>query len=351
MKMKIAFFDAKSYEISYFNEANKKFGFEITYHKQLISPDNTILARGSNVLCAFVNDQITAPIIDDLYEQGIRLIALRCAGYNNVDFAAAFGKIHVVRVPGYSPYAVAEHCVALIMSLNRKIHRAYFRTRDANFSLNGLMGYDLHGKTAGIIGTGRIGKVLITILRGFGMHVLAFDPHPDIEFEKYSGCRYVTVNEIFSSADILSLNCPLSKETEYLINKETIDAMKKGVMIINTGRGKLIKTQDLIKGLKSGKVGAAGLDVYEEESDYFFKDHSNEVMNDDMLARLLSFPNVIVTSHQAFFTHEAYTNITEMTLQNIDDFRTNKMPHPNEICYRCSSANPQCHRKDGIACF
>jgi D-lactate dehydrogenase len=324
MKTRIAFFDTKPYDKDSFNEINKKYGFEITYFRYHLTPDNIILAQNSDVVIVFVNDIIDKSMIDQLYSFGVRLIALRCSGFNNIDIKAALGKIRIVRVPAYSPNAIAEHTIALMMTLNRKIHRAYFRTRDANFALNGLLGFDMYKKIAGIIGTGNIGKALIKILSGFDMEVLAYDPYPDKDFASENNMKYVSLEELFIRSEIISLNCPLRKETEYIINKNTIDLMKKGVMLINTGRGKLIKTYDLIQGLKSGKIGSAGLDVYEEESHYFFEDLSNKVLTDDILARLLTFNNVIITSHQGFFTKEALYNIASTSLENINEFLLGK---------------------------
>lgn len=334
--VKIAFFDAKPYDIESFNESNIKYNFNIKYFKFHFTPDNVILANGYDAVVVFVNDTINSEMIIKLNESGVKLIALRSAGFNNVDLKAALNKIRVVRVPAYSPNAVAEHTVALMLTLNRKIHRAYFRTRDANFSLNGLLGFDMYGKTAGVIGTGKIGKSLIRILRGFGMDVLSYDNYPDEHFASESGCTYVPLKKLFKESDIISLNCPLTKETEYMINTDTITEMKKGVMLINTGRGKLIRTADLIEGLKSGQVGSAGLDVYEEESQFFFEDLSDRILEDDVLARLLSFNNVIITSHQGFFTHEAIHNIAETTLKNIDDFFSGRKLE-NEVCYNCQN--------------
>lgn len=351
MSVKIAFFDSKPYDKESFELINKKYGYEIKYFKYHLSAESVTLAQGYNVVCAFVNDVISAEIIDKLYSYGVELIALRSAGYNNVDFKAAMNKIHVVRVPAYSPHAIAEHAVALMLSLNRKIHRAYYRTRDANFALQGLLGFDFNGKIAGVIGTGKIGKVLIKILKGFDMEVLAYDLYPDQNYAKEIGFKYTDLNTLISASDIISLNCPLTKETEYLINEKTIAKMKDGVMIINTGRGKLIKTADLIDAIKSEKVGAAGLDVYEEESEYFFEDRSDDVILDDILARLLTFNNVIVTSHQGFFTREALANIAETTLQNISDFeKGNYMA--NEICYQCSLMGKEaCLKNEKKRCF
>ncbi len=334
MKPKIAFFDTKPYDKEYFNEINKTYHFDITYFRYHLTPENIVLAKGFNIIIIFVNDLINGKMMKTLADYGIKLIALRSSGFNNIDLKSALGKIKVVRVPAYSPNAIAEHTVALMLSLNRKIHRAYFRTRDANFSLNGLLGFDMYGKTAGVIGTGRIGKALIKILKGFDMKVIAFDKYPDDEFARATQFDYLPLEEIFKQSDIISLNCPLTTETEYLINRNTIALMKKGVMIINTGRGKLIKTSDLIQALKSGKVGSAGLDVYEEESKFFFEDLSDRVLTDDVLARLLTFNNVIITSHQGFFTREALYNIAQTTMQNIQDFIDNK-PLVNEVCFNC----------------
>ena len=320
MSVKVAFFDTKSYDESSFKKVNQKFGFDIKYFKGHLNIDNVALTKGIDVACIFVNAVADAPVIDELVANGVKVIALRCAGYNNVDLNAARNRIKVVRVPAYSPYAVAEHTLALMLTLNRKTHRAYNRTREGNFALSGLMGFDMHGKTAGIIGTGKIAKILIKTLRSMGMEVLAYDLYPDMDFAAREGIKYVSLDELYSGSDIISLHCPLTKETEYIINDEAISKMKNGVMMINTGRGKLIDTQALIKGLKSKKIGSAGLDVYEEESEYFFEDRSNRVMDDDVLARLLSFNNVVVTSHQAFFTQEALENIAETTLKNIQDF-------------------------------
>jgi len=318
-KYRIAFFDTKSYDEESFNKINEKYNFEIKYFKGHLNRNNVILTKDADAVCIFVNDIADAEIIDALAENGVKLIALRCAGFNNVDLSAAQGKIAVVRVPAYSPYAVAEHAVALMMALNRKTHRAYLRTRDGNFALNGLMGFDMHGKTAGIIGTGKIAKILIHILKGFGMNILAYDLYPDYNFARENDVVYTTMDELYHNSDIISLHCPLTDQTKYLINDYSISKMKDGVMIINTGRGQLIHTNALIEGLKNKKIGAAGLDVYEEESEYFYEDKSDKIIDDDVLARLLSFNNVIVTSHQAFFTQEALANIASTTLQNMQD--------------------------------
>ncbi len=334
MKPQIAFFDTKPYDKESFDRLNEEYGFDIKYFRYHLTQESIVLAQGSDVVVVFVNDIIDSKITDKLAEYGVKLIALRCAGFNNVDLKSALNKIKVVRVPAYSPNAIAEHTVTLMLALNRKIHRAYFRTRDSNFTLDGLLGFDMYHKTAGIIGTGRIGKALIKILRGFEMNVLASDKFPDEDYAKEHDFKYVELDELFRSSDIISLNCPLTKETTFLINKNNIKKMKDGVMIINTGRGKLIKTYDLIQGLKSGKIASAGLDVYEEESEYFFEDLSNRILTDDILARLLSFNNVIITSHQGFFTKEAMYNIAKTTMQNIKDFADGK-ELVNEVCYKC----------------
>ena len=329
-KYRIAFFDTKSYDEESFNKINEKYNFEIKYFKGHLNRNNVILTKDADAVCIFVNDIADAEIIDALAENGVKLIALRCAGFNNVDISAAQGRIAVVRVPAYSPYAVAEHAVALMMALNRKTHRAYLRTRDGNFALNGLMGFDMHGKTAGIIGTGKIAKILIHILKGFGMNILAYDLYPDYNFARENDVVYTTMDELYHNSDIISLHCPLTDQTKYLINDYSISKMKDGVMIINTGRGQLIHTNALIEGLKNKKIGAAGLDVYEEESEYFYEDKSDKIIDDDVLARLLSFNNVIVTSHQAFFTQEALANIASTTLQNMQDYIDGK-PLENEV--------------------
>ena len=330
MAYKIAFFGAKPYDIASFDKVNEKYNYDIRYYKGHLNPNNVVLTQDTDAVCIFVNDTADAAVIDAMVDNGVKLLALRCAGFNNVDLKAAKGKLPVVRVPAYSPYAVAEYSLALMLSLNRKIHRAYWRTRDGNFSLNGLMGFDMHGKTIGIIGTGKIAKILIRLLKGFGMRILAYDLYPDMKFAGEEGISYVSLDELYRESDIISLHCPLTDQTKYMIDKDSIDKMKDGVMIINTGRGQLINTNDLIEGLKEKKIAAAGLDVYEEEGEYFYEDKSDKIIDDDVLARLLSFNNVIVTSHQAFFTKEALHNIAETTLQNIEDFRCHR-PLVNEV--------------------
>ncbi|MFW5808539.1 MAG: 2-hydroxyacid dehydrogenase, partial [Spirochaetota bacterium] len=269
----------------------------------------------------------------------------------NVDFKSAYEKIHIVRVPAYSPHAVAEHALTLMMTLNRKTHRAYNRTRELNFTLSGLMGFDMHGKTAGVIGTGKIGRELSKILRGLDMTVYVYDPFPNEEFAEETGCIYTDLDTLFSKSNIISLNCPLTKDTEYLINRDSIRKMQDGVMLINTGRGKLINTSDLIDALKDGKIGSAGLDVYEEESQYFFEDHSDRILTDDILARLLTFNNVLITSHQAFFTYEAVNEIARVTLSNIKTYENGDY-NENEICYRCmKQGTPDCSKQQKKRCF
>ncbi|MCD7971922.1 MAG: 2-hydroxyacid dehydrogenase [Candidatus Azobacteroides sp.] len=330
MNVRIAFFDAKPYDQASFNHYNAQYGFDIAYYEGHLNKHNVIFSKGAYAVCPFVNAVIDADVINQLVENGVKLIALRSAGFNNVDLKAAKDRIKVVRVPAYSPYAVAEHTLALMLTLNRKTHRAYSRTRDGNFSLHGLMGFDMHGKTAGIIGTGKIARILIRTLKAMGMEVLAYDVYPDQQFALEARIEYTTLDELYAQSDIVSLHCPLTKGTEYMIDAEAISKMKPGVMIINTGRGKLINTNDLIEGLKNKQVGSAGLDVYEEESEYFYEDRSDYIMDDDTLARLLSFNNVILTSHQAFFTKEALANIAQTTLQNIQDSLDGK-PLINEV--------------------
>lgn len=341
--MKIAFFDSKKYDVESFSKHNKKYNYKIKFFEPKLNIDSVILAKGYDVVCIFVNDEVNKEVIDKLYEFDIRMIALRCAGYNNVDFEAAAGKIKVTRVPAYSPYAVAEHTVALMMTLNRKIHKAYIRTRETNFTLSGLKGFDMFNKTAGIVGTGKIAKIIIRILKGFGMKILAYDPYPDMSAAKELGFEYTNLENLYKQSDIISLHCPLNSETKYLINKISIEKMKRGVMIVNTGRGALINTLDLIEGLKNGQVGYAALDVYEEEADYFFEDFSSEVLTDDMLARLLTFNNVLITSHQAFLTNEALDNIAETTFLNINELE-NSEKLTNEIVYVCK--NGVCETKE-----
>ncbi len=343
--LKIAFFDTKPYDREFFDKINERYHFDIHYFAPHLTQETAPLVAGFDAVCIFVNDKCDAETCRILYEKGIKLLALRCAGYNNVDLPALYGKIPVVRVPAYSPHAVAEHALAMIMTLNRKTAKAAARTKEANFTLNGLMGFDMYGKTAGIIGTGRIGKALIAILRGLGMRVLAQDLYPDTKAAAELGYTYTDLPTIYREADIISLHCPLTPESTYMINKDSIAMMKDGVMLINTGRGKLVNSKDLIDGLKSHKIGYAGLDVYEEEASCFFEDFSTEIIADDVLSRLLTFPNVLVTSHQAFFTQEAIAAIAETTLENIRLFFSNN-ELPNEICAKCDkSACATCAKK------
>ncbi len=322
--VKVAFFDTKSYDETSFNKTNADYGFDIHYYQEHLNLKTVPLAKGADVVCIFVNAECNAAVIDELEKYGVKLIALRCAGFNNVDLKAAKGRIKVVRVPAYSPHAVAEYAVSLMLALNRKIFRAVNRTREGNFALKGLMGFDMHGKTAGIVGMGRIAKELIKILHGFGMRVMAYDLYPDQDFAKQYDVQLVSLDELYAQSDIISLHCPLTPETTFLINAQSIAKMKRGVMIINTGRGKLIHTEDLIEGLRTKQVGSAGLDVYEEEKNYFYEDRSDKIIDDDVLARLLMMPNVVLTSHQAFFTAEAMHNIALTTLESIKEFSEGK---------------------------
>lgn len=323
--MKIAFFDTHPFEKKAFDEANHENKHELVYIESRLTESSALLAKGYPCVCTFVNDRLNETVLETLKTSGVKIVALRSAGFNHVDLkAAARLGLKLVRVPEYSPYAIAEHVVALIQTLNRKTHRAYNRVRDGNFSLNGLVGFDLHGKTFGIIGAGRIGKVLAKIMVGFGCHVLINDIHSSDDSDGLSGCRFVGVEEIFRQSDILSLHIPLTPETRHFINADALSMMKKGVMLINTGRGALIDSKALIDALKSCHIGHAGLDVYEEEEGVFFQDLSGEILGDDMLARLLSFPNVLITSHQGFLTNEALHNIAETTLGNISAFEEAK---------------------------
>lgn len=319
-KPKIVFFDTKPYDKEFFEKANESYGYQLKFHKSCLNEESAEDAKGYDVVCCFVNAVVDSKVIEILVSLGVKLLALRCAGYNNVDLKAADKKLPIVRVPQYSPYAVAEHAVTLMLALNRKIHRAYQRTRDGDFSLHGLMGFDMNGKTLGVVGTGKIGKQLIMIGKGFGMNILAHDIYQDDEFAKKHNVKYVSLEELYPNADIISFHCPLTLESYQMINRQSISMMKDGVIIINTGRGRLICTEDLIEGLKSHKIGAAGLDVYEEEDLYFFEDFSGLVISDDILARLMTFPNVLITAHQGFFTREALTNISNTTLENIHQY-------------------------------
>ncbi len=341
--MKVAFFDTKSYDKNSFEPLAKRYGVKIKFYDSHLNQDTAPLAKGFDAVCVFVNDEVNKQTIDLLIKVGVKLIALRCAGFNNVDVKYAFGKIHVVRVPAYSPYAVAEHAIAMLLTLNRKTHKAYQRTREFNFSLSGLTGFDLKGKTMGVIGTGKIGKELAKIASGFSMEVICYDAYPSGDL------NFVTLNQLFSRSDVISLHCPLTPETTHLINKESIKLMKKGVYIINTSRGALVDAEALLEGIKSWKIGGACLDVYEEESDLFFEDKSDTIMQDDILARLISMPNVLVTSHQAFLTREALENIANTTLENIVDFFKNGKTE-NEVCYKCEKLS-HCRKTRYGKCF
>lgn len=325
---RFAFYDAKPYDRLWFDKLKKEYGVEIKYIENKLNSETVGLASGCGGVIAFVSDTLDAQVIETLHKNGTRLIAMRCAGYNNVDLKAAEGKITVVRVPAYSPYAVAEYAMALLFALNRKIHRAYLRTRDFDFSIDGLQGFDLHRKTVGVIGTGKIGRVFIDICRGIGMRTLAYDPYPSEECK----AEYVDLDTLYAKSDIISLHCPLTRDTRRMINAGSISKMRQGVLIINTSRGALIHAEALLDAIKSHRIGGAGLDVYEEETDLFYEDFSDTIIQDDILARLLSMPNVIITSHQAFLTDEALENIAKVTLENIRNFLDGK-PTKNQICY------------------
>ena len=329
-KTRIIFFDIKDYDREFFEKYGKNYNFEMSFFKSKLSLENVNLTKEYDVVCAFTNDDIGKETIDAMAENAVKLLAMRCAGFNNVSLKDIKERFKVVRVPAYSPHAIAEYTVGLILAVNRKINKAYVRTREGNFSINGLMGVDLYGKTAGIIGTGKIGQILIKILRGFDMKVIAYDLFPNQKIADELGFEYVSLDELYANSDIISLNCPLTKETQYMINRRSMLKMKDGVILVNTGRGMLIDSADLVEALKDKKVGAVALDVYEEEENYFFQDKSTQVIEDDILGRLLSFYNVLITSHQAYFTKEAVEAITVTTLNNIKDFVEGK-PLVNEV--------------------
>lgn len=335
--MKMAFFDSKSYDKPSFDRYSAEKGVSVKYFETKLNEDTVYLARDYDAVCVFVNDDVSRGVIDRLCEMGVGIIALRCAGFNNVDIRYAYGKIHVLRVPAYSPYAVAEHAMAMLLTSVRRIHKAYIRSRDFNFSLKNLTGFDLHGKTVGVIGTGKIGKVFVSICRGFGMKVLAYDKYPAEEIADGESISYTTLPDLLRESDIISLHCPLTSETHHIIDEKALSLCKKGVVIINTSRGALVDADALLKAIKSRRVGAACLDVYEEESDLFFEDNSGHILEDDTLARLISMPNVIVTSHQAFLTREALDNIAETTINNVVNF-INEGRCENELCFRNGSA-------------
>ncbi len=330
--MKLAFFDTKPYDKPSFDKYSEEADIKIKYFETKLNEDTAELARGCDAVCVFVNDTVNRAVIDKLAELGVKTVALRCAGFNNVDMKYACGKLHVVHVPAYSPYAVAEHAMALLLTSIRRIHKAYIRSRDFNFSLSGLTGFDLHGKTVGVIGTGRIGRVFIDICRGFGMKVLAYDKFPTAGLDNGDTVRYVSTDELFRCSDIISLHCPLTDETYHIFDGDAVNACKRGVVLINTSRGALVDAEALLAGIKSRKIGAACLDVYEEESDLFFEDNSGHILEDDTLARLISMPNVIVSSHQAFLTAEALENIAETTVKNLTELEE-LGECKNELCY------------------
>ena len=344
--MKIAFFDAKSYDMVGFDRYTAGTDLEIKYFETHLNEDTVSLAAGFDGVCVFVNDIVNETVVNKLYELGVRVIALRCAGFNNVDTKACFGKLHVYRVPAYSPYAVAEHAMAMLLTVNRKTHKAHNRTREFNFSLAGLSGFDLHGKTVGIIGTGKIGRIFADICKGFGMKILAYDKFPAAN----TGLDYVELDELFRRSDIISLHCPLTPDTHHIINDEAVELMKRGVVIVNTSRGGLIDTESLINGIKVGIVGAACLDVYEEEGDLFYEDFSGHVVQDDKLVRLIAMPNVLVTSHQAFLTNEALDNIASTTVDNLLRFFRGEGNPDTEVCYGCGRQE-NCSKERNHKCF
>lgn len=341
---KIAFFDTKPYDRKYFDIACDG-KYQVEYFESRLTYRTAPLAKGADAVCVFVNDDVDARTIDILYENGVKLLLLRCAGYSNVDRKYAFKKIHILRVPAYSPHAVAEHAAALLLTLNRKLHKAYNRTREFNFSLAGLEGIDLYGKTAGVIGTGRIGKAFIDICRGFGMKVIAYDKYPA------EGIDYVSLDKLLEMSDVISIHCPLTDDSRYMINDSAFAMMKDGVILINTSRGELVDSNALLSALNDGKVGAAGLDVYDEEEDVFFEDKSGTIVRDDTLSLLLTRPNVLITSHQAFLTDEALRNIASTTVENADAYFSDEALE-NEVCYHCDGRKlDACKKKRGSRCF
>ena len=343
--IRVAFFDTKSYDAASFSPWGTEEDLHMKFYEVKLNADTAELARGCDAVCVFVNDDVGAEVIGKLHEMGVRLIALRCAGYNNVDLRAAYGKLHVVHVPAYSPSAVAEHAMAMLLTSVRRIHKAYNRTREFNFSLKDLVGFNLSGKTVGVVGTGRIGKAFIRICQGFGMRVLAYDKFPD----EIPGVEYVALDRLFTESDVISLHCPLTEESRHMIDAQAIGKIKKGAVIVNTSRGGLIDAEALLDGIKSRKIGAACLDVYEEESDIFFEDNSGHILDDDILARLISMPNVILTSHQGFLTSDALAAIAETTVRNIRAFFREKRAE-NELCYHCEKIE-NCKKKKSENCF
>lgn len=343
---KVAFFDTKPYDRTWFDALGKN--YEITYFEEKLNHHTAKFTDGFDAVCAFVNDRVNALAIERLYNNGVQLIAMRCAGYSNVDVKAAFQKLHIVRVPAYSPHAVAEHTMGLLLTLNRRLHKAYNRTREFNFSIVGLTGTDLYGKAVGVIGTGKIGRTFIDICRGFGMRVLAYDKFP----AKDSGLDYVELDTLLRESDVISLHCPLTPDTRHILNRDAFSKMKQGVFILNTSRGALIDSEALLDALNSRTVGGAGLDVYEEEANLFYEDRSDTIIHDDTLALLVSRPNVILTAHQAFLTEEALHNIAEETIKNLDAFFSGA-PLENEICYLCDrdKAGHDCRKTRRERCF
>ena len=321
---KIAFFDTKLYDRTYFDKYGQN--YEITYFEEKLNHHTAKITEGFDGVCAFVNSNINKMAIERMHERGVKILAMRCAGFSNVDIAAAAGKLAVVRVPAYSPHAVAEHALALLLALNRRIYRAYIRTRDFNFNINGLTGIDLYGKTAGIIGTGKIGRTFIDLCRGLGMKVIAYDPYP----AEGSGIEYVPLDTLFRESDVISLHCPLTESSYHIIDREALGKMKDGAFLLNTSRGALVDSEALLEVLTAGKLRGAALDVYEEEANLFYEDMSDKIIKDDTLALLVSRPNVLITSHQAFLTEEALDNIASVTIQNFDEFFAGK-PLTNEI--------------------
>lgn len=338
--MQVGVFSTKPYDLAFLEQANSRYGHDLTFFEPRLTLETSSLAKGFAAVCVFVNDILDDSVLERLAKGGTSVVALRCAGFNNVDlFSAEKQGIRVVRVPAYSPHAVAEHTVGLILTLNRKIHRSYNRVREGNFSLDGLLGFDLHGRTVGIVGTGQIGGIVARIMSGFGCRLLGYDKYPNADCEGL-GMAYVSLDELLSDSDIVSLHCPLTPETRYLINADSIRRMKSGAMLINTSRGAVIDTKAVIEGLKSGRIGSLGIDVYEEEGDYFFEDLSQQVIADDVLARLLTFPNVLVTGHQAFFTQEALAAIAGTTLKNLHEIEESGQS-ANEVTTRLVKAKSE----------
>ena len=325
--MKLAFFDTKPYDRPGFDRCTQGSGIEITYFEDRLNESTVTMAAGYDAVCVFVSDELNAAVIHQLHSFGVQVIALRCAGFNNVDLDACAGRLRVFRVPAYSPHGVAEHAMALLLAMNRKLHLACNRTRQFDFRLSGLTGFDLYGKTVGIIGTGKIGRAFAQICQGFGLNILAYDLYPDPS----TGLHYVDLPELFSQSDLISLHCPLNEQNYHLINQETIAMMKQGVYLVNVSRGAMIDTAALIEGLKSGKIGAACLDVYENENGQFYNDHSGHIMQDEQLAYLISMPNVLLTSHQAFLTEEALDRIASTTVDNLKQFLAGTPNQENEV--------------------